>query len=272
MIEDFQFNDADGTVITGTANSGPGAHTWLSENTTTVNSRVLNGRFRVQKESPNTQVGNTLDIADVTSWQDLAGGRRPRMVITPARRAVRQSDVRFAFLDNATPSAGSNTITAEMNLDRRGDNTGLMVSGDAGGTGSTATIAGVGNLPFSNSGSTQLRMVLEADASADTYTVYYKDGSNPFVTVGTGNLGIRSGTTIREPRSVRFAFTGTYVAADGEFVDVARIFVTDMNPIPEPGSLALVGIGSCPRFCLGVGAAAERFCAGTKTTGLHGCT
>jgi hypothetical protein len=240
VIELFEFNDADGTIITAADNTGPGDHPFLSENTA-VNSTVQNGAFRIQKETPGTQIGNPFDIDDISTGKiwlvaDIRGWSYTETASSPSER------VRFAFLDNANPSAGSNTITAQMNLDRNGGNTGLSVSGDAGGATSTATIAGVGNMPFSSS--TNLRMALMVDADANTYSVYSRYGvGGPVTLVGTGNLGERSVGVIREPRSVRFAFTGTYIAANGEYVDVERIFVTDMSPIPEPASVALVVLG-----------------------------
>jgi hypothetical protein len=242
-IEYFEFNDPDGTIITGAANTGPGGHTFLSQDVN-VNSAVLDGAFRIQKEMPTTQIGNTFDIADVSTGKiwlvaDIRGWFYTEGPSTPSER------VRFAFLDNATPTASSSTITAEMNLDRNG--IGLGVSGDAGGTGSTATIAPVGTMPLNNS--INLRMALLVDADANTYSVYSRYGvGGPVVHVGTGNLGERSAGILREPRSVRFAFTGTYIEDNGEFVDVERIFVTDMRPIPEPGSIALAVLAGAALF------------------------
>jgi hypothetical protein len=181
VIELFDFNDADGTIITAADNMGPGDHPFLSENTA-VNSTVQNGAFRIQKETPGTQIGNPFDIADVTTGKiwlvaDIRGWSYTDTASSPSER------VRFAFLDNATPSAGSNTITAEMNLDRNG--AGLGVSGDAGGTGSTATIPVVGNMPLNSS--TNLRLALLVDADANTYSIYSRYGiGGPVTFVGTG--------------------------------------------------------------------------------------
>jgi hypothetical protein len=238
LVDVFEFNETDGTVITGAANTGtPGGHSWLSENTT-VQSAMNGGAFRIQKASPTSQIGNTFDIADITSgsiWL-VAEFRGWSYTATPSSTSER---VRFAFLDNATPSAGSNTITAEINLDRSGSN--LTVTGDAGGTGATSTLPGGGT--FALTRSIPLTFALEVNADADTYSIFYKDDTNPYTAVGTGNLGERSAGVKREARSVRFAFTGLYNDT-GEFVDVERIYVTDINPtvaIPEPGAFLLVG-------------------------------
>jgi hypothetical protein len=244
ILEDFTFSEANGTVITSAANSVNAGNGWLSQNTA-INASVQNGSFRIQKGGESTpvtgQVGNTFDMATVTSGKvwlvaDIAGWSYTE---TPSATSER---VRFAFLDNDVPAANSSTITAEVNIDRLPNNN-LTITGDAGGTGSTATIAGGPDLPRTRN--TPLRLVLEVDATADNYTIFYKAGASPFATLGTGNLGERSAGVIREPRSVRFAFTGTFSEA-GEFFDVDRVFVTNTNPIPEPTASIL--------FALGVGA------------------
>ena len=48
LLEDFQFNDPFGTVITGAANSANPGNAWLSQNTA-INAGVQGGLFRIQK-------------------------------------------------------------------------------------------------------------------------------------------------------------------------------------------------------------------------------
>lgn len=244
IIEDFRFGDANGTVITGAANSANAGNNWLSQNTA-VESAVNSGSFRINKSSVAGQIGNTLDIANVTSGKvwlvaEIAGWFYTG---TPSATSER---VRFGFLDNDPPVAGSSTITAEMQIDRLPNNN-LTITGDAGGTGSTATIPA--GPDFAQSRNTPLTLVLEIDADADKYSIYYKDGAAPFAALGVGNLGERSALVMREARSLRFAFTGTF-GESGEFFDVDRIYVTNESPIPEPASLVLLGLaaaGACFR-------------------------
>lgn len=237
IVEDFPFDDAAGTVITAAANSANAGNAWLSQNTA-INAGVQSGSFRIQKGGEATpvtgQVSNTLDIANVSSGKawlvaDIAGWFYTETASATSER------VRFAFLDNDPPAAGSSVITAQVNIDRLGSGN-LTITGDAGGTGSTATVASTADLARTRT--TPLRLVLEVDATADTYAISYKDGAAPYVSLATGDLGERSAGVDREPRSARFAFTGTFSEA-GEFVDVDRIFVTTTNPIPEPTSLLL---------------------------------
>ena len=199
------------------------------------------GSFRINKQTATGQVGNTLEMTNITSGKvwlvaDIAGWNYTATASSPSER------VRFGFLDNDPPAAGSSTITAEMQIDRLPSGN-LTVTGDAGGTGSTATVTS--SADFGLSRSTPLQLILEVDADVDTYTISYKDGANPIVSLAAGNLGERSAGVKREARSVRFAYTGTFNEPGGsEFFDVERIYVTTTNPIPEPTCLALLGIAS----------------------------
>jgi hypothetical protein len=240
ILEDFQFGDANGTVLTSAVNSINAGNAWLSQNTA-INAGVQSGSFRIQKGGEATPVGgqvsNSLEIANVTSGKlwlvaDIAGWLYTE---TPSPTSER---VRFAFLDNDPPAAGSSTVTAGVNIDRAANNN-LTITGEAGGTGSTATIAGTADLARTRN--TALRIVLEVDATADTYTISWKDGAGPYQSLPVSQLGERSAGVDREPRSVRFAFTGSFNDT-GEFVDVDRIFVTNTNPIPEPSSAALAAL------------------------------
>ena len=70
-------------------------------------------------------------------------------------------------------------------------------------------------------------MVLELDKTVNQYSVYYKDGNDPFVLLGTAaNANSRNGN------SVRFSFTGTFGDV-GEFLDVDRIYLTDASPVTD---------------------------------------
>jgi hypothetical protein len=86
--------------------------------------------------------------------------------------------------------------------------------------------------------------VLELDKVLDQYSVYYQDGANPFVLLGTANLGASTlNAGDRDGNSLRFAFTGLFNDT-GEFFDVSRIYVTSSRPIPEPGVAAAAGLAA----------------------------
>jgi hypothetical protein len=237
IIEDFQFNEPLSSPITSAVNSANAGNAWLSQNTAVESTSNGSGAFRIQKSSVTGQVGNTLEMTNITSGKvwlvaEIAGWN---YTATPSATSER---VRFGFLDNDPPAAGSSTITAEMQIDRLPSGN-LTVTGDAGGTGSTATVTS--SADFGLVRTTPLQLVLEVDADADTYTISYKDGASPYVSLTTGNLGERSAGIDREARSVRFAFTGTFGEA-GEFFDVDRLYVTTTNPIPEPSGFVLLGM------------------------------
>jgi hypothetical protein len=238
LIADFRFNEAQGTVITDAANSAILTNPFLSTNTNVQSAMTGTGSFRIQKASPATQIGNTFDIPNVTTGKawlvvDIAGWHYTATGSSTLER------VRFGFLDNTDPvAANSSTITAEMTIDRLADNS-LVLSGEALGTGVGATNI-ANDLTLTLSRSTPLRIVLELDKDLDQYSVYWKDGANPFQLLGTAELGPSSlNPGDRDGNSVRFAFTGLFNDTD-EFFDVDRIFVTNMNPIPEPGTTLLV--------------------------------
>jgi hypothetical protein len=238
IIEDFQFNDPPNVAIDTAINSANPGNAWLSQNASGAQS-VTNGSgsFRINKQTVTGQVGNTLDIANITSGKvwlvaEIAGWV---YTATPSGTSER---VRFAFLDNDPPAAGSSTITADVQIDRIPATGNLTITTDAGGGTPGTQSSGA---DFGLIRNTPLTLVVEVDADNDKYTVSYKDGANPFVSLPTGILGERTAGVSREARSVRFAFTGQF-GDTGEFFDVDRIYVTTTNPIPEPASAAIVGI------------------------------
>lgn len=241
IIQDFQFSDANGTLLGDAVNSASPGNAWLVH-ANTVESDVQSGSFRILKNSVTGQAANSLNIADVSSGKvwlvaEFAGWN---FTATPSATLER---VRFGFLDNddASLAAGSSTITAEMNIDRLSvaNGGGIQLSGEALGTGNSAVVA---DLPLALVRNTPFTMALEVDHDADVYSVYYKDDANPFALLGSGSIGERSAGVKREARAVRFAFTGQFGDV-GEFVDIDRIYVTNTNPIPEPGSVLLLLCG-----------------------------
>ena len=100
-------------------------------------------------------------------------------------------------------------------------------------------VAGAYALPLVRS--TPFTMVLELDKGLDQYTVYYKDDTAPYATLGSGALGTSTlNPGDRDGNSIRFGTTGQFNDI-GEFVDISRIYLTDTSPIGSvtPVSLKL---------------------------------
>jgi hypothetical protein len=238
IIEDFRFNDGAGVLLGAATNSANGGNVWLVHANTVDSAETATGVFRIQKQSATAQASNALEIANITSGKawlvvDIAGWNYTSTASSPSER------MRFAFMDNDPASTGGSTVTAEMDIDRAGS--ALALRGEALGTGSTNPLPNSYALPIVQSN--PITIALEIDTAADKYNIHYKDGANPWGSLGAGNLGERSAGVFREGRSIRFAFTGTF-GDTGEFFDIDRIYLTDVDPVPEPASLALVGFAA----------------------------
>ena len=238
IIQDFQFSESG--AITGAVNSASPGNNFLAQSTSAEYSMNGAGAFHIVKGTPTGQVGNTFDIANVTSGKVWLVAEISGWLFTETPSSTSER-VRFGFLDNDPPAAGSSTITAQMQ-----DRSAAEQQFDhhrrcrrdkcyAHNYRWTRSVA--------HRAITPLTLVLGIDADADTYTISYKDGASPFATLGTGNLGERSAGVLREARSVRFAFTGQFNDTD-EFFDVDRIYVTDTNPIPEPAAALLLCVAA----------------------------
>jgi hypothetical protein len=234
ILEDFQFNESDDTLLEDTENSVPLGHTWLVH-AATVDSSVQNGSFRITKQSVATQASNTLEIDNITSGKawlvaEIAGWSYTSTPSSPSER------VRFGFLDNDPAVAGSSTVTALANIDRTPDGMGLVLGGEALGEESTDISGGL-NLPLVRND--PFTVAVELDKDTDQYSIYYKDNTNPFQSIGSGLLGLSDNNPgDRDGNAIRFAFTGTF-GEPGEFFDVDRIFVTTDDPVGPVDPIAL---------------------------------
>jgi len=162
-------------------------------------------------------------VAELSGWNYTA---------TPSGTS---EEVRLAFLDNDPPASNSSTITAQMDI-RRSATALQLVGIGALGTGATNV---AGNFPLPLVRSTPFTMVLELDKTLDKYSVYCKDNTAPFALLGTAELGASTlNPGDRDGNSIRFAATGQFNDT-GEFVDISRIYLTDVSPVGPVVPVAL---------------------------------
>ena len=207
------------------------------------NSSVQNGVYRIQKSTaigtPNGFGTNYLDIANVTSGQvwlvaEIDGWFFASGTADPADFDPSQpEEIRFDFLNNDGNSQGGSTVTAEVEIQRDAATGGIEILGAALGSGTPVSAQ-----PLSLSQTDPFTVVLGLDKTANTYAIHTKNGGGPFSLLGSGLVDPG-----RDGNSVRFVANNSFAGA-GEFFDVNRIYLTDVNPIPEPHAWGLVAMAA----------------------------
>jgi hypothetical protein len=230
VLEDFQFNDANGTTLANVANAGTGTgNVWNEDTADMDNSSVQNGVFRIQKSSAITPDGfgtNYLDIANVTTGKvwlvaEMAGWHFASGTTDPNDfNSAQLEEIRFDFLNNDGDSQGGNTVTAEVEIERVAAG-GIVIRGTALGTGAGPIAAQ--NLSLTQSD--PFTVVLALDKTNNNYEILTKNGNGPFSTLN-GPAAIDS---TRSGNSIRFVANNSFAGA-GEFFDISRLYLTDTDP------------------------------------------
>ncbi len=232
IFEDFQFNDPNGTLLASAVNSANPGNFMFEDVTDMAPSSVQDGVYRINKANDNLG-HNYFDIADITSGvrymvMDVAGWN------IVADNLVEPEDIILSFLDNDSIPGGS-TRTADINFSLFTP-TVLRLQGTAFGAGSTST--SFLDLPLARSA--PMSLALKLDKDNNTYELSYKDDTNPWVSLGTGNIGLKLDSSgPRDGNTVRFRAQNNFGAV-GEFFDVDRIYITDVDPttfVPLVGDL-----------------------------------
>jgi hypothetical protein len=227
VLEDFPFNDSNGTLLADAANSVPLGGTWNEDTTDMDNSSVQNGVYRIQKSSAVTPSGfgtNFLDIANITSGKawlvaEMAGWHFSSIVGANEFDATQFEEIRFDFLDNDGDAQGGSTITAEVEIERVAGG-GVEIHGDALGTGGS-----IAAQSLSLSQGNPFTVVLALDKDANSYEIFTKNGAGPFT-----SLGFAAVDAARNGNSIRFVANNSF-AGTGEFFDIDRIYLTDVDPV-----------------------------------------
>ncbi|TWT33956.1 hypothetical protein KOR34_37920 [Posidoniimonas corsicana] len=231
-LEAFEFNDSNGTLLPSAANSVNPGNNWTSANDDL--SEVTGGVYQIIKESDGLATHH-LQIDNVASGSVYLVARMSGWAFRQNSVDDAAEEVRFGFLNEDTGVDG-NTITAEMRIQRTGLG-GIQLSGRALGTGGT-TISETADLAVDQT--SPFTAVLAVDLDADTYKVYYKDGSNASQFLGQGAV-----SSLRAANSVRLAANNFF--ADGNFYpilieerfDIDRIAVATTNPLTDLGTVSI---------------------------------
>lgn len=239
ILHDWDFstlpNDATFSSVADTGTVG--GISWLNstgQEDNYSNSGVLDGVYRISR-STSGATSLYADIADLTVdsqpvWAviDIAGWN-----LSSASNQIIRLDL--------TTTASNTTVAGQIRMDRAALNdAGLETvtwTGQALGTGSSNA---PGSLLLSANFSGPLSIALMFDKANGSYEVsYLLPGGTEFISLGTGDIA-----SDRNGAALRLNLNGSF-NAEGEYLDISRIYITDVAPIPEPSTYALLAAGCC---------------------------
>jgi hypothetical protein len=234
ILEDFQFNDANGTSLANAANSAS-PHMWIEDTDHLPTIQVQNGRLNIIKNNTDF-VTEGLEIDDVSSgrlW--MVAEFSDWAILGSAPDGANVEEIRFGFMgtsDLVPPP--SSTVVAEMMISRNFDSNQFQISGTALGAGGT----NIAPAPINLVQSSPFTMAMGVDQDSNTYSIFYRSGGGPYSLLGTGNL-----EPTRDALITRMTINNFIGDEAGEFANLDRFYITNTTPegIPEPASLVLAG-------------------------------
>jgi hypothetical protein len=237
IIEDFQFNDANGTALNAAVNSAS-THLWVHDSDHAATIQVQGGSLNIVKNNTDF-VTEGLGFDDITTgvlW--MVAEFKDWAVLGTAPDGNNVEEIRFGFMgtEDLTPPPSS-TVMAEMMLARNHGAGKFQLSATALGTAGTNIAPMDVNFVQTN----HFVMAMKVDQSTNKYSLHYKDGANPFVKVGDGNL-----EPTRDAIVVRFSVNNFWGDVSGEQANLDRFYISDTAPvgIPEPTSALLVAVAA----------------------------
>lgn len=229
----WEFNEPSGTELTAVGNLGEGGLVWTADiagSTTTGD-----GAFRVRRgfnvNGISHAVLGSASVAEPLHLRMTTGGWV--FAGTDATETVR-----LGFTTGV-----NNTVVAQILVARTVD--GVVLSGEAVGTGATGIAPVV--LSEALTSVEPYDFVLTVYPETLTYRIRYREGTAPYVTLGTGLMAAD-----RSIGAVRFNIGGSLASTTGERFDVARIELGAGDPtqpvyfIAEP-SVAVITIKDDPQ-------------------------
>lgn len=227
ILEDFHFDDANGTVLTAAANSAS-SHLW-DEDADTVDVKT-NGAGQLDASlKANVEFGtNYVDSADFTTGRVLGVMELTWDFNSSTLDTAENEEIRISLIQN---DPRSTFVTAEWEIQREDDNT-VTILGNGVGTGATdlgPVLLNGGSLTQS----AKFIAVVDANLNTDTYRIFYSnDGGTSFTSLGTGNLDPTRGVA-----SLRMTLNNDL---SGDNVLIDRVYLAY---IPEPASGLLMAVG-----------------------------
>jgi len=225
-LESFEFNESQFTELDSAANTANPGNNWsIDVNDLTDSFMDGAGNYKIAKfndlfadnflqidDVTSATVGSRFIVAEMSGWEffDSVPGEG--------------EEIRFAFLEDTTGTSGS-TVAAEVRIDRNTDTEAIELRGLAVGAGSN-NISNRATLNTAQSNS--FTMVLEMNKTSDTYEIFYKDGSNPSQSLGTGSV-----SPGRNGNSMRFVINNNFGSTIDEFLSIDRVALTDANPLTD---------------------------------------
>jgi hypothetical protein len=225
--QDWQFGDANGTTLNNTVNAVAGGAVF---DTAIANSSVLNGNFRIRRAATGNSnswapIGSRLATGNHWLRVDIAGWNFTGPVSTTSPEVLR-----FSFTQD-TASSPAVTNLAVLELTRT--ETGLQLAAD-GGSGGTA-VAGA-QIATGTTSPEPLTLLLNFDADAKRYRVFYKYASAAVFTY----FGEGDAAPTRTAAYIRVGAFGNLGSSSLEFFDINRISLMNMLWTAAPSTTGIL--------------------------------
>lgn len=226
IIEEFEFDDAIGTTIADTFNSGSAANPFSSDSDTVGVTTNGSGQLNASLKN-NTGFGtNFIDLNDITTGRILLGMELTWDFSTSIYDAGEPDEIRLTLTNNAP---NGSQITAQMQIVRNSLTELELNSSATGGDAFSSTSV----LSFTQS--TNFTMLLDVNLDTDMYTAYYSDDDGvTYASLGTGGINpTRIGAAIR-------MVLNNDLSDDNILIE--RVFLA--VAVPEPSALLLTSFGA----------------------------
>ncbi len=233
IVEEFLFDDVEGTGYAAAANNAGTGHLLTPVGSDFLNGVATNGAGALDGSlKSNVSFGTaTVDNADILSGRVL-GVMELTWNFTSALDTAENEEIRLSILN-----AGTSTVTAEFEIERN-DFDQLEIFGTAvNGSSIPAVILNGGSLLQSQ----KFIAVVDVNLDTDRYFVHFSsDGGGSFTTIGPGNID-----PVRIGEKLRFGLNND-LSDDNVLID--RIYLAT---IPEPSSLGLGILGMISLLAIG---------------------